>query len=156
MVRGASPGGVNSDDLVTLAGLWTAKAICEGLIAGPLSENEVLTPAEVTSLQDAIEGYNAVIADASRSVGAVLVDIATLLADADVNGYWIGPDKLTTDYCGGVFSLDGVHPTNSGYAVVANAFIAAMNEQLAYAIPPVDVAAVWANEPAKNLCVAVP
>jgi hypothetical protein len=62
----------------------------------------------------------------------------------DVNGD-TAPD-LTAGYLGGLFSLDGIHPTRTGNALIANAFIAAINQRFGEAIPPVDVARVAAND----------
>ena len=48
---------------------------------------------------------------------------------------------------GGLFSLDGIHPTNTGYAIIANEFIKAMNRSLAAGIPPVSVEQVSKTDP---------
>lgn len=45
--------------------------------------------------------------------------------------------QLVTD---GAFSLDGVHPNNRGYAILANDFIDAINNTYGAAVPKVDVA----------------
>ena len=39
-----------------------------------------------------------------------------------------------------VFSLDGVHPSNLGHALIANAFVEVMNRELGLAIPALDPA----------------
>ena len=49
-----------------------------------------------------------------------------------------------------------MHPGRTGYAIVADAFIVAINDPPGYAIRAVDVAAVWAGKPARTLCVAGP
>ena len=54
---------------------------------------------------------------------------------------------LTTHYLGGLFTLDGVHPTRTAHALIANAFIDAMNTQLGDSIAPVDVAGVARRDP---------
>src|SRR5262249_28190368 len=66
--------------------------------------------------------------------------------DVDGNG---APD-LTTGYLGGIFSLDGIHPTRTGDAVIANAFIASINQRFGDTIPPVDVARVAAHDELVN------
>lgn len=38
--------------------------------------------------------------------------------------------RLTTDFLGGFFSLDGIHPTYTGHALLANEFIHVLNAQL--------------------------
>ncbi len=54
---------------------------------------------------------------------------------------------LTTQYLGGIFSLDAIHPTNTGYAILANAFIERMNCQLHTDIPRVNVDEVAEHDP---------
>ena len=39
-------------------------------------------------------------------------------------------------YGGGLFSVDGIHPSNTGYAIIANLFIAAI-DSVGQSIPPV-------------------
>jgi hypothetical protein len=48
---------------------------------------------------------------------------------------------------GGVFSLDGIHPSHTGHALIANLFIGAMNETLGLGIPPLDLAAIQVADP---------
>ena len=59
-----------------------------------------------------------------------------------VVGVDVGGTVLTTDYLGGIFGLDGVHPTRTAHALIANAFIEAINARFGEAIPLVDVARV--------------
>ncbi len=43
---------------------------------------------------------------------------------------------------GGFFSLDGIHPTSQGYAIIANEFIKTTNVKFGDSIPLVDVSTV--------------
>jgi len=61
----------------------------------------------------------------------LLIDAHALVDRIYANGYQINGQELTTDFLGGLFSLDGIHPTNSGYGVIANYFIDAMNQSFA-------------------------
>ena len=77
----------------------------------------------------------------------MLVDIHPLTDDLRERGYVVGGQRLTTDFLGGIFSLDAVHPTNTGYAVIANEFIKALNSQAAAGIPPVNVRDIQRADP---------
>ena len=46
-----------------------------------------------------------------------------------------------------VSSLDGVHPTNTAYAVIANEFIKTLNREFSAGIPPVSVAQIAKTDP---------
>jgi lysophospholipase L1-like esterase len=49
---------------------------------------------------------------------------------------------LKSDFVfGGAFSLDGVHPTARGYAMIANMFSAAINAKYGSNLPPVKLSA---------------
>jgi hypothetical protein len=49
----------------------------------------------------------------------------------------------TADYIsGGLFSLDGVHPSSRGYAIVANQFISILNSKYGTSIPYVSLSTI--------------
>ncbi len=49
-----------------------------------------------------------------------------------------GVNYSSTFVTGGVFSLDGVHPNQRGYAIIANTFIDAINQKYGANIAKVD------------------
>ena len=58
---------------------------------------------------------------------------------SDADGLSFGTGSITSEFVfGGGFSLDGVHPTATGYAVVANGFIDAINAEFNASIQRVD------------------
>ena len=75
------------------------------------------------------------------------MDVHTLLLKLQARGYVANGQRLTTDFLGGLFSLDGIHPTNTGYAIVANEFIRVFNTQFDADIPPVSVAQIAKDDP---------
>ena len=117
---------------------------------------KVLDSAEQARVRASVSAFNAEIAAAIagveqvRGVTIAPVDIFTAFdrlrstgVDLDADG---APD-LTTRYLGGIFSLDGIHPTRTGNALIANAFIDAINARFGENIPAVDVARVAAHDP---------
>jgi hypothetical protein len=70
---------------------------------------------------------NAIIQAQTVAHGALLVDVFSLFDRLHADGYTIRKTTLTTDFLGGLFSLDGIHPTNTGYAILANEFIKDIN-----------------------------
>jgi lysophospholipase L1-like esterase len=92
--------------------------------------------------------YNTAIAAAAKQTGAALVDINTPFTALAANPGSVVPGHCCTlQYGGGFFSLDGLHPSNTGYAVIANLFIAQMNASYGTSIPLVNVAQVYATDP---------
>ena len=107
----------------------------------------VIRAARLSQIRADVIGYNAAIAYEAAANGATLVDIYSLVNDLAAHGAVVGGQKLTTGFMGGLFSLDGVHPTNTGYAIIANEFIKTMNRSLQAAIPPVSVEQVSKTDP---------
>lgn len=107
---------------------------------GPLSDAAVLSASEIATINGRVAAFNQVIqAEASR-VGAALVDINAFLNLAATRGIQVGGMTFTPSFLtGGIFSLDGVHPTPFGYAYIANLFIESINETFGGDIPPVDL-----------------
>jgi hypothetical protein len=80
-----------------------------------------------------------------RNQGCPTYELPAPLADLDVRYIDIAPTGALRQ--GGLFSLDGVHPTTSGYAVIASEFIRVMNAKARAGeprIPDPDFAAIRA------------
>jgi lysophospholipase L1-like esterase len=107
----------------------------------------VRSAALVAQTQQSVTAYNAIIATEARLAGATVVDFNTLFAKIAQNGYEACGERLTTAFLGGLFSLDGIHPTNTGYAILANEVIKTMNTQIHAGIPPISVEQVAKTDP---------
>lgn len=110
--------------------------------------SKVLNADERASIRGTVAAFNAEIAAAvtevevSRNVPIATVDVFAIFDGYAAGGVEVGGRLLTTRYLGGLFGLDGVHPTRTAHALIANAFIDAINARFGEAIPPVDVARV--------------
>ena len=106
----------------------------------PIPNQYVLDSVEAATVRTTVAAYNTTIATYAASHNAVLVDINARLAQIAASGTTYAGQELTSDYViGGVFSLDGVHPTSKGQGLVANEFIKTMNAKLGTSIPYVDI-----------------
>jgi lysophospholipase L1-like esterase len=116
---------------------------------------KVLRSAERARIRATVAGFNDEIAQAiadverTRGVAIAPVDVFALvdrfLDGIDVNGD--GTADVRGGYLGGLFSLDGVQPTRTGYAVLANAFIEAIDARFGESIPTVRLARVARRDP---------
>ena len=97
----------------------------------PLEDKYVLTAKETAKAEAAVIKYNAAIAEIATANNLALVDAYTEMKKlSSVSGIkYYGQTYTTTFVSGGAFSLDGVHLTGSGYAIVANMFIDAINRK---------------------------
>ncbi len=139
--------GIVPGDFVTPAGTAQIPAILTGKQAPPLTDAGVLTAAEVVAVKAQVAAFNQVIAQSAQAANATLVDINALFAQVTAAGLTVNGYTGTSAFLGGFFSLDGIHPTNTGYAVVANAFIDTMNTAFKSTIPDVPLAPIAAADP---------
>ena len=123
--------------------------LCPAPLAGlPVPQTAcVLRAAQIATIQDAVQAYNGIIAARASAKGAVVVDISSVLQGISEHGFKVGNQLLTTQFLGGIFSLDGIHPTNIGYDIIANEFIKKMNQQLFTDIPPLSIEQVAKQDP---------
>jgi hypothetical protein len=123
--------GTQTGDYVTLDGLPAVEAILSGAQTGPLTPgcNCVVTATQAELLRALTVQMNAIIsAQAAAVPGSTVVDVFSLVDRLYTNGYKVERTTLSTDFLGGLFSLDGLHPSNTGYAIFANEFIRQINE----------------------------
>jgi hypothetical protein len=139
---GIGPGDFVLPDAVPLIG-----PVLAGQASGPLPPNLVLDTAEVAAIQEAVAAFNVVIETHAAAQGATVVDVNAVLQTARARGIVVGGQRLTTAFLGGLFSLDGVHPTNTGYAILANEFIHTMNRRFDARIEKVNVREVQRSDP---------
>jgi len=111
------------------------------------SDYAVRPAALIAQAKSAVASYNTTIKALAGKFGVTVVDVNGLLEDLAAHGYKVRGETLTTAYLGGLLSLDGLHPTNTGYAILANLFIDTMNEKLGTHIKDVNVVQVEKADP---------
>ena len=106
----------------------------------PIDNQYVLDANEIALTEDYVNFYNATIKSIAASKGLAVFDAYTFLQNIKQNGIVVQGVSLNSNYIsGGIFSLDGVHLTPRGYAIVANEFIKAINAKYGSTISLVDV-----------------
>jgi lysophospholipase L1-like esterase len=95
----------------------------------PLPDEVILDPGELSFLRDRVNADNQAIAQICQAASIPVVDLNAFLRNVVANGYVVGGVVLTGQFLsGGLFGLDGVHPTDLGYGVLANEFIRVINQ----------------------------
>ena len=95
----------------------------------PLADNWVLTPEEQQNITDATNAYNAAITNIGNANGLVVVDLNEILNQAAAGGVQFDEFTMTTSLVfGGLVSLDGIHLTSRGYALMAKAILEAIDD----------------------------
>ena len=106
----------------------------------PLEDKHVLTVTEKNEVLTATAKFNTIISSAATSKGLAFVDANAKMAElSQASGIQFDGVKYTAKFVtGGTFSLDGVHLTGRGYALIANEFIKSINAKYKSNLPQVN------------------
>jgi lysophospholipase L1-like esterase len=111
---------------------------CEGWGSEfPIPGNFYLSQQQIVEVTTAINAYNFAIKELAEEFNLALVDINSLLKESIAGINYDGLNFTTQYVMGGVFSLDGVHLSPRGNAIVANHFFKAINKKYGSTIPKV-------------------
>lgn len=126
--------GMPAGNLTTVPAMMLVKL---GLDDGSVFQNPdfLLDPTELAIIRDRIVAFNDVTAATAATFGSAVVDIHGIFKTLAATEPVVFGVPLTARYLGGLFSLDGVHPSNTGHAVVASAFIGTLNAYYGVNIP---------------------
>jgi hypothetical protein len=105
----------------------------------PIPNQYVLTTTEINTIETAITGYNNAIETAANSNNLAFVDVNAFLNQTKTGFVFDGITFNAAFVTGGAFSLDGIHLTPVGNALLANEFIKSINTKFGSTINQVDV-----------------
>jgi lysophospholipase L1-like esterase len=109
-------------------------------ISYPLQDMHVLIPSEIAQIKVATDAYNVSIKAIADAKGLAFVDAKAIMDKLSTTGIVGNNFTMTSTYVfGGSFSLDGVHPSPRGYALISNAFIDAINSKYSSTLKKVDL-----------------
>jgi lysophospholipase L1-like esterase len=112
-----------------------------------------VTPALAASIQQENDAINSGIAAAASATGVPMVDIKTMFDDVAsgnvqdpyaAQALSVSPGKCCSlAFLGGLLSFDGLHPSNTAYALVANGFIDAINAKYKTTVSDINISSVY-------------
>lgn len=106
----------------------------------PMEDQLVLTENEVEILNMARTQFNAAIQGIAQEKGLAYVDVNEIIQQLANGGIPFDGGVVNADFVtGGAFSLDGVHLTPRGSAILANKMIDAINATYGSTVPKVNV-----------------
>ena len=122
-----------------------------------------IVPAFAAQVQSYNDTMNAAIGASATANHAPLVDVKSIFdgiaSGNPTNPYFqaaagVNPGTCCTlTFGGGLLSFDGLHPSNTGYALLASAFIATIDQAFSATIPPIaetDIQAIYAGSSANS------
>jgi hypothetical protein len=109
-----------------------------------LTDQYALIPSEITAINNARTAFNTTIANTvtANKTRLALADVQTWLGGFTANGVAIMNGVTITpniDPPTGIYSEDGLHPNNRGYAFLSIAFINGINATFGSTIPLTDI-----------------
>ena len=106
----------------------------------PLGSEFSLTSSELDNVNQAIASYNQIISATAAQLGVPVADMNDYFSTISNSGLlWSGANYSVEFVTGGLFSLDGIHPSQKGYAAIANQFINTINNAYNAQVPLVDI-----------------
>ncbi len=104
-----------------------------------LPDSVILDPGEIATIRDRVATNNRAIAEIAAAAAVPVLDVNAILAEIGTTGRDLGGFTLTNKFLtGAMFSYDGVHLSELGYAVLANEWIGVINQH-GGALTPVDL-----------------
>lgn len=106
----------------------------------PLEDKLVLTEAEAAKVATATTAFNNTIKSVATAKNLAFVDMNVKMEELNSKSgiVWDGVKYSATFVSGGAFSLDGIHLTGRGYAIIANEFIKTINGKYKSTLPQVN------------------
>ena len=99
----------------------------------------VLTTDEIQNIRSATTRYNDVISQAATRNNLAYVDMFSYMGTLQSGITFNGINYNASYIAGGAFSLDGIHLTPRGYALVANKVLEAVNTKFHSTVPLINV-----------------
>lgn len=112
----------------------------------PLPDKDWLSPTEVATILQRVQDYNAAIVAAAAARDIPVADINGLFSSFAGAGVNYGGVTLTKTFIsGGLFSNDGTHLSDIGYALFANQYIKTINAAYGTSIPVASLTQFFTN-----------
>jgi hypothetical protein len=138
---------LSDDRLLTVHGLNEIGFQLFGNNVGPLPENAVLSCEVGERVSRRITELNNALVSLAAEHGALVYDLCSFLRRLKSGGLNAGGRKLTAEYLGGFYSLNGYYPGATGHALMANELLGHLDSNYNSDFPQINVDAVKQTDP---------
>ena len=142
---------LNQQDYVTRNGIEAMAGVLMSNGNTALPAGSTLSASTATAITNDVNALNSQIQNAAKANGAVVYDLNAFLHRVKVAGATAGASSVNGDYLGGFYSFDGVYPSATGHALIANDLLAFLNQTYHQSFAAVDLAPIAAADPAVQL-----
>jgi hypothetical protein len=139
--------GIGDEALITVHGLNEIGFQLFGKNVGPLPENSTLNVELGQQISGRVAELNGALISVARECGAKVYDLCAFLRRLKTEGVNTGARKLTAEYLGGFYSLNGYYPGATGHAVIANELLHTLNINYRSDFPQINLDAVAQLDP---------
>ncbi len=139
--------GIGDEALITVHGLNEIGFQLFGKNVGPLPDNATLNVEVGQQVSRHVAELNDALNSVAAECGARVYDLCALLRRLRSEGINTGSRKLTAEYLGGFYSLNGYYPGATGHAVIANELLNTLNLNYRSDFPQINLDAVRQSDP---------
>jgi hypothetical protein len=136
---------IGANDFLTLNGLNEIAFQLFSKSIQPLPDQSILAGETAQQIREGIREINTRLKDLAAQHGAVY-DLAALFRKVAHEGYLAGTRRLTGDFLGGFYSLNGHYPGATGQAIIANDVLSLLNRTYGSNFPMIDLSTVMASD----------
>ena len=139
--------GLKANDLITVRGLVEiGYQVLAGAIK-PLSDWAVLSADVASHVTSRVQDLNAALTAVAQEQEAIVYDLHAFFHRVKNAGVSIGSKRLTAEFLGGFYSLNGYYPGQTGHALIANEVLNLLNRAYGADFRPVDIGTVILLDP---------
>jgi hypothetical protein len=138
---------LKADDLITANGLNEIGFQLFSKKIGPLPDGCVLSAEVASEISCRVNELNEALTSLAQRQGAIVYDLHAFLRRVRNEGIAIGSRRLTAEYLGGFYSLNGYYPGATGYALIANELLHQLNIAYGSDFRQIDLQTMMQNDP---------
>jgi hypothetical protein len=136
---------IHATDYITVNGINEISFQLFSRLIQPLPANSLLAADFARKISHRVRQINAELTDLVSTYGT-LYDLAGLFHKIATEGYMAGTRRLTAEFLGGFYLLNGYYPGATGQAIIANEILAVLNRTYGSNFAMIDVSVVMAGD----------
>jgi hypothetical protein len=135
------------DALLTVNGIMQIGYQIFGRAITSLTPDAALSAALAYQIRNHTRELNEALVALAQEAGALVYDLHAFLRRVAQEGITVGSRRLTSEFLGGFYGLNGYYPGVTGHALIANELLRLLNNVYGANFPPIDVDAVSLSDP---------
>jgi len=136
-----------ADDLITVNGLNEIGFQLFGKLVDTLPDGCLLSAEVAGEISHRINELNVALASLAQQHGALVYDLQGFFWRLKHEGIVVGSKRLSAEYLGGFYSLNGYYPGATGHALIANELLHELNVAYGSDFPQINLQVVMQNDP---------